>query len=297
MTKRSMAGRSGTFGRLGMVAALALLLTGCLKLDMNLEIQSDDTVNGSVVFAVSKEVLELTGGSAEDLLGDTPFPSDIEGMTSEEYDDGEFAGQKFNFEGVPITQFSDPADPESLQITREGDTFSVVGALDLSQGLSGATGPLGGTGAQFLESAEIRIAVTFPGEVIEANGEVDGNTVVWTPEFGERLDIQATGSAVESGGSSSTLLYVLIGVGVVAVIAIVIAVMMGRRKKGPEAPPMDQAAAASPMETAAMPEAAPAPEVTPPAAPPSPSEGSASGPEPGPGGDPGEMPPPPPSQA
>ena len=266
--------RIGTVGRVAMVAALALLLTGCLKLDMDLQIQSDDTVNGAIVFAVSKDVLELTGGSAEDLLGgETPFPSDVEGVTTEEYDDGEFAGQQFNFDGVPISQFAaDPEDPESLSIVREGDTFVVSGALDLSQGLSGATGATGAE--QFLESAEIRIAITFPGEVTESNGEVDGNTVSWAPEFGERVDIQATGSAIASGGDSNTLLYVLIGVGAVLLIAIIIiVVVMGRRKKGePSAMPEGgEMAAAAPTEAAppvAVPPAPPAaPEPAPPAAP------------------------------
>jgi hypothetical protein len=300
--------RIGTVGRVAMVAALALLLTGCLKLDMDLQIQSDDTVNGAIVFAVSKDVLELTGGSAEDLLGgETPFPSDVEGVTTEEYDDGEFAGQQFNFDGVPISQFAaDPEDPESLSIVREGDTFVVSGALDLSQGLSGATGATGAE--QFLESAEIRIAITFPGDVTESNGEVDGNTVSWAPEFGERVDIQATGSAIASGGDSNTLLYVLIGVGAVLLIAIIIiVVVMGRRKKGePSAMPEGgEMAAAAPTEAAppvAVPPAPPAaPEPAPPAAPEpvapepvAPEPESPVAPETGASEGEGDVPPPPP---
>ena len=300
--------RIGTVGRVAMVAALALLLTGCLKLDMDLQIQSDDTVNGAIIFAVSKDVLELTGGSAEDLLGgETPFPSDVEGVTTEEYDDGEFAGQQFNFDGVPISQFAaDPEDPESLSIVREGDTFVVSGALDLSQGLSGATGATGAE--QFLESAEIRIAITFPGEVTESNGEVDGNTVSWAPEFGERVDIQATGSAIASGGDSNTLLYVLIGVGAVLLIAIIIiVVVMGRRKKGePSAMPEGgEMAAAAPTEAAppvAVPPAPPAaPEPAPPAAPEpvapepvAPEPESPVAPETGASEGEGDVPPPPP---
>jgi len=279
-------------GRLAMVAALALLLTGCLKLDMDLQIQTDDTVNGSVIFAVSKDVLELTGGSAEDLLGsDTPFPTDTEGVTTEDYDDGEFVGKEFKFDGLPISEFSDPADPESLQITHEGDTFVISGVLDLAQGTSGATGATGGTGAAaFFESAEIRVAITFPGEVISSNGTESGNTVTWEPKFGERLEISATGSAIASGGSSSTLLYVLIGVGVIVVIAIIAFVMMSRKKKGPEAqvaavvegtvvPP----AAVPPAVTTEMPPST-VPEVMPPPA--APGTGA--------GEDGGAMPPPPP---
>lgn len=250
-----------TVTRVAMVAALALLLTGCLKLDMDLAIQTDDTVDGSVVFAVNKDVLELTGGSIEDLTGgETPFPSDVEGVTTEDYDDGEFAGQQFSFDGVPIGVFaSNTDDPDALSITREGDTFEVSGALDLTQGATGATG-LGGA-EQFFESAEIRIAITFPGEVIESNGTVDGNTVTWEPAFGERIEIQATGSAVEGASSSNTLLWVVIGLAVVALAVIVVVVVMMNRRKAPEAAVAEGAGMAAPMAEAAPP--APAAEVTP----------------------------------
>ena len=289
-----MTRRLGTTARVVMVAALALLLTGCLKLDMDLRVAPNDTVSGSVIFAVSKDVLELTGGSAEDLLGsDSPFPSDVQGVTSEPYDDADFAGQKFNFDAVPIAQFTDPTDPEALAIVREGDTFKVTGVLDLSQGLTGATGATGGTGAAaFFESAEIRVAITFPGEVVSGNGTIEGNTITWTPKFGDRLDIAATGSAIDNGksgggGSSSSLMIILIAVAAVVVVAIVVFVMMSKKKKG-------VAAVAAAPEGEAMGEAmgeaqVAAPTMTPPAAEPPPAT-----PEAGPGQDDGTMPPPPP---
>jgi hypothetical protein len=247
-----------------MVFALALLLTGCLKLDMELTIGSDDSVSGSVVFGVSKDVLELTGGSAEDLLGgETPFPSDQPGVTAEPYDDGEFAGQEFKFDGVPISEFSDEQDPDSLTIVREGDTFEVSGALDLSSGVTGATGP---DAEQFFSSAEIRIAITFPGSVVEANGDIDGNTVVWEPRFGERLELQAVGSAIDTGGDSNTTVLLLIGGAIVVVVIVVAAYAMSRRKKGPEA----TIAEVSPEPEVAAPGSAAAPAPVPPPAPASP---------------------------
>jgi hypothetical protein len=234
-----MTKRSWTLGRWALLASLVLLLTGCLKLDMQLDVQADDTVDGSVVFAVNKDVLALTGGSFADLIGDqAPFPSDMEGVTSEEYEDGEFVGQQYNFEGVPISEFnSNPADPDGLRITHEGDTFVVQGALDLSQDLGGLSGATGATGPfdpeQMMGSAQLRIAISFPGAVTEANGEIDGNTVVWEPKFGERQELQATASAVASGGDNWTLVFILLGVAVVAIIAAII-VLMNRRKKAAE---------------------------------------------------------------
>ena len=253
-----MSRRARTALRIGAFVALVFLMTGCIKLNMNLGINSDDTVSGTVEFGVQKELLDLTGQNVEDLLGsDAPFPSSAPGVTIEPFDDGEFAGQQFTFEDLPIEQFNSGGIAgasgataggagDSLQIAREGDRFVVTGVLDLSSGLSGATGPFGGTGgAQFFENADIRIAITFPGEVLQApGGQIDGNTVTYVPEFGERLEINATGSAVDNGeaadvvgGSDSFLPLILIIGGVALVLLIVLLlVVRGRKSKGTETP-------------------------------------------------------------
>jgi hypothetical protein len=256
-----MSRRGRTAGRIGAFVALVFLMTGCIKLNMNLGINSDNTVSGTVVFGVQKELLDLTGQNVQDLLGsDAPFPSNAPGVTVEPFDDGEFAGQQFIFEDVPIAEFNSGGfvggtggtgisgatnAGDTLNIARQGDTFVVTGVLDLSSGLSGATGPFGGTGgAQFFQSADIKIALTFPGAVVEApGGQIDGNTVTYVPKFGERLEINATGSAVDNGeaadvvgGSDSMLPLILIIAGVVLVLLIIIAlVIRSRRHKGDDA--------------------------------------------------------------
>jgi len=302
-----MSRRARTAGRIGAFVALVFLMTGCIKLNMNLGINSDNTVSGTVEFGVQKELLDLTGQNVEDLLGsDAPFPSSAPGVTIEPFDDGEFAGQQFIFEDLPIEQFNSGGVAgasgataggagDTLQIARQGDTFVVTGVLDLSSGLSGATGPFGGTGgAQFFESAEIRIAITFPGEVLQApGGQIDGNTVTYVPEFGERLEINATGSAVDNGeaadvvgGSDSFLPLILIIGGVALVLLIVLLlVVRARKNKGGQTPSGfgEAGSAAAPVSappgapTDAPPTSAPPTSAPPPAPPmppaPPPSEG------------------------
>ena len=51
------------------LCALAMLMTGCIKVDLNMELHGDNTVGGTMVFAVSRDLLALTGSSADDLLG------------------------------------------------------------------------------------------------------------------------------------------------------------------------------------------------------------------------------------
>ncbi|HLA93265.1 MAG TPA: hypothetical protein VJO36_07015, partial [Actinomycetota bacterium] len=68
-----MKGKAGTVARIGAFAVLALLLSGCIKLTMDLQVNSDDTVSGTIQLGIQKELLELSGGSVQDLLGsDSP---------------------------------------------------------------------------------------------------------------------------------------------------------------------------------------------------------------------------------
>jgi hypothetical protein len=174
-----------------------------------------------------------------------------------------------------------------VRATRQEDTFVVTGVLDLSTGLSGATGPFGGTGgAQFFESADIKIAITFPGEVLQApGGEIDGNTVTYVPEFGERLEINATGSAVDNGeaadvagGSDSFLPLILIIAAVVVALLIFFLVMRSRRREGGGTPSGFGEVGSEAAPVAAPPGAPtdappPAPPMPPAAPPPPPAEG------------------------
>jgi hypothetical protein len=278
-------------GRLAAFGALALLLSACLKLDMDLEVSSDDTVSGTVIFGVQKELLDLTGGSIDDIIGtDSPLPEGIEGVTVEDYEDDEFAGQQFTFDAVPLAEFNMGESEEELRIERQGDTFVVSGVLDLSTGVTGTTGGL--DPEQFLQGAQLRVRITFPGEVTSSNGQVDGNTVTWEPEVGERLELQATASAIDSGGSSNLTMWLIIG-GAILLAIIVIAVVLSQRRKRPPAagdgaapeavtaPPSP--APMSPSGTETAPSAgAPAPPSAPPAPPPP--------------ADPAAPPPPPPSE-
>src|SRR4029077_12346679 len=188
---------------------LVVLMTGCIKLNMDLQLRSDDTVNGSVIFALNKQILQLTGKSFDDLTGgQSVVPSGVP-VQSADYEDDQYSGKEYTFEGVPISRFSGDASDGSLSIVHQGDTFVVNGSIDFS---TADTSQLPNAD-QLLSSAELSIAITFPGAVQSASsaGVISGNTVTWTPKFGQKNDIQAVGSAISSGGGS-TLLWILVAV-------------------------------------------------------------------------------------
>lgn len=257
------------------LSAVALLLTGCLKLDMALTVSSDDTVSGSMIFAFDKTLLAASGQSAQDAIGSqAPFGEDVQGVTSAPYTDDKFEGIKYTFAKVPLSKLSESSDSDSLKIKRVGDEFVVTGAMDMSQGSDTSTGDPT-MDAQFqdaFKSADIRVSITFPGKIVSSNGTVSGNTVTWVPKLGEKTTFEATAKAT-SGGSMMMIL-IIAGVALLVVVIIVV-VLMSRKGKGsvapsvpaevdaPAAPPVDAPAADSPPPPPPTPPTPPTP-ATPP---------------------------------
>ena len=215
------------------VGALTFLLTGCLKLTMDVDVASDDTVSGTAIFAVDRDILELSGGTFDDAIGEGSIvPPDVEGVTVEPYEDDGFAGQEITLDGVALDAFNQGEGEDALSIRRQGDTFVVSGALDLAMDDAQTEGvPF--DPQQMFDEADIRITLSFPGEVLSSNGEVDGNTVTWTPAVGERTQLDAVASAIDDGGTS-TLLWVVLGIVGLGVIAVVV---VNVRRRGTTPPP------------------------------------------------------------
>jgi hypothetical protein len=259
--------------RLGAFAMLALVLSACIKLDMSLTVNSDDTVDGKVIFALNKELIELSGQSPEDLLGASgPIPTDAEGVSTAPYEDDEFQGQEITLDGVPLAQFNEESSGEdSLRIVRQGETYVVSGALDLSD-TGGATGATGFPGAEeMFASAQMKLVISFPGEVTESNGQIDGNTVTWIPEVGERLELHAVAGATGGGDSNTTLMILLVVGAIVIILAIVLGVLATRRKNAQQAT-ADGTTAGDGTAGVAPSTAPPAGGTAPPPPPPPPSE-------------------------
>ena len=219
------------------VAALAL--TGCMRMQVNATIGEDDTVDGTVVMAMSDEILALVGDQADDLWAESGFEGD-EGVTVEDYAKDGYTGKQYTFEGTPIDEFSD-AD---MSITREGDEFVVAGNLDMtdvtSEGMEGME--------DMLDSFDITVSFTFPGAVTESNGDIKGNTVTWTPQPGEANPLEARASAIASGSSSAPIGLIIGIIAAVVVIGAVVAILLVNRRKATGAPAEAAAVEAAPAE-------------------------------------------------
>jgi hypothetical protein len=221
------------------------LLTGCIKLDMDLTVNLDKTISGTVIGAVSDylaEMAEESGDTSSNSLTselDSLFDENTPGVTVKEYKSGGFTGQQYILDHVAISALSgDSSDPDGFNIKVDGNKVNVSGVLDLAMDEE-TTSSLDLFGADLAKglfsSAQMRVAIRFPGKVISSSGEIsaDGKQVVWTPVIGERNELSAT---VELPNTKKILLYA--GIGISASLLLFIAFFLGRRgKKGAEETP------------------------------------------------------------
>jgi hypothetical protein len=227
----------GSARRITAAVALALLCTACIKVDAALRLHTDDTVDGSMTYAVSKDLLALSGQSADDLFNQVAsgaaLPPGVAYRTTD-YSDDMFEGKTLTFSGVNVAEFRQGnIGGETFSIQRVGDTFQVSGLVDLTKTTTGQLQP----GAQQLaKDMQLRLAITFPGPVQQhTGGVVVGNTITWTPTYGTKTEIRATGSAL-GDPSGDPVLWITIGAVVAVLIGAAFVAFRRRRPRTPDAP-------------------------------------------------------------
>ncbi len=259
--------------RILVVAVLAVALAGCLKFDMDLAVSSDDTVDGTMILAVDRSLVELGGGQLDDLVADAgPLPEGLEGVTVEPFEDDDHVGQEYRLDDVPLEALAEGGDPDALRIVRDGDVFRVSGAMDLTQGMTPGTDDLGDLGLDpsvLLSDLDLRIRLTFPGEVLESNGTVDGTSVTWEPVVGQANELTAVARA--DAGLVGLAWWVGLAL-LVALGLVVLAIVWLARRSRPVTATADGPVAATPASAPPPPPPPPpAPRQRPPPPPPPPA--------------------------
>lgn len=191
-----------------LLAILALLLlSGCFKVEMDLEVNADETVDGTMIVALDEEMYAML--SADDdssMFGTEDMP---EGAEVEPYEADGLKGQKVTFTDVPLTEFAqslEEGDGE-FSLRHEGDEYVFEASMspdDMAIGSdSSSTGELDQSmdeaAQRMLEEAEFKIAITFPGDIVESNGTEKGNTVSWDVDLTEETQMRAVAADEDSG--------------------------------------------------------------------------------------------------
>ena len=173
-------------------------LTGCVKFDLDLVVNKDSTISGSMIFAVSDTLASLgeTENSTETDVSDELIDPKTKGVSIEEYKKGGFTGQKITLDRVPFSEFQKGGESGDLTITREGDLITLNGFLDLAMDEGAQSEDIWAAelAKSLFSSADLGIRITFPFEVVSTQGELseDRRTVTWEPKIGDRVDLTTT---------------------------------------------------------------------------------------------------------
>ncbi|GAB2464463.1 hypothetical protein GCM10027063_02280 [Promicromonospora xylanilytica] len=170
---------------------VVLALTGCVRLDLRATLTDHDTADGTLVVAVSDDAAGLFGGDPADVwaeyrdevLGDVP-----DSVAEEPYAEDGYTGSRYVFDDEPVATLAALSDGD-VQVTRDGGEYVVTGVLDLAERVEGIENLPDGA----LGSVDATVALTFPGPVTEANGEIDGYTVTWRPDTEQATRLSARG--------------------------------------------------------------------------------------------------------
>ena len=248
--------RSARLTRAAAAIALAAATAGCLKVDMSLLVDGG-TVNGTMIAAVDESAANLFGVDPEDMLEpDEQDFSTLDGVTTAPYEDDDWVGVEYTFDRVDLDEFNrlGDADAEFPRIVHDpqAGTYEFTLTMDLTDFAD--TDDLPGSEdfpldmSALLEDVEVIVAITFPGEVTEHNGQLSGTTVTWEPTVGERNEMRALaldtppddsgapglglpGSGSGSGGSVSTLTALLVALGVLVLAAGGIGLWLALRRR------------------------------------------------------------------
>jgi hypothetical protein len=205
------------------VVLAGLLVGGCARVRTALAIQLDDTVAGEVVFATPEQNAEDRGPAI------TVPPELVNDVDVSEYRQDGYVGSLLRFSDLTFEQVAllnrvagEAGGAAQLQLRRSGNRVLVTGSLDLT------TVPV--------DRADFQLKISFPGEVLDTNGEADSGTVSWTFTPGEVGEVTAT-VAFADPNAPSPLNWTLGLAGVVTVLAGGVVLFAYRTRNPPVSPP------------------------------------------------------------
>ncbi len=211
-------------GALLLVLLVGLLaVSGCARVRAALAVQPDDTVRGEIVIATPE-----TG--PDDPGPVITVPESLESSVEvSEYRQEGYAGSVVRFSGLEFDQVgellgvaggdiaAEAVQRSGLTIRRAGNRVVVSGQVDLTT--AGA------------DRADFQLKISFPGQVVDTDGDADAGTVSWVFEPGEVGDVEAV-VAFDDPQAPSPLNWTLGLAGVIALVSGAV-VLLARRTRNP----------------------------------------------------------------
>lgn len=216
-----------------------IVLTGCMKMNVNLEIHADKSMTGSMKLLMEESMLTATGTTKDDMVSQlTEQLQATEGMENAKITGVEESIDNATWVGVQVDGLNSTAEEMQATITEEtvdGKDCLVLRLPldDLKQQMDTESAAMAGYSVDKLKNLGIEMTMTIkmPGNATSNVGTVDGQNVTI-----DLLDLSANGSNVDELVISSPksvgmdMTFVYIGIAVLAIIA-VIAIMLKNKKK------------------------------------------------------------------
>ncbi|MDI2036129.1 LppM family (lipo)protein [Paenarthrobacter nitroguajacolicus] len=226
-------------GVVGVLIAVMVALTGCVKLNMSVKVNNEKSVDYEVVYAIQKSVLgdksfddfmKSNGGGSQEM--DIP-----EGATVVDYEDDKYKGKRItavNLDPAKLAESSSSENPFDLK--KEGDFY--VMSMGSVTGADGSDPEASSMAKSMFDEASVKF--TFPGKVVEAKGAtVEGNTATFDMLSINESAVQVKAEA--NPGIPMWIIWTLVSVLVVAAALVLLFVLL-RRKSARQSPALAGAA-------------------------------------------------------
>jgi hypothetical protein len=195
-----------------------LVLSSCARVRTALAVQPDDTVTGEIVLATPS-----TGPTDRGPV--VTLPPDLAKVVDlTDYRQDDYTGTVMRFSGLTFAQVGTltsavgpAANSVHFELRRAGGRVLVSGAVDLT--------------TVSVDKADFQLKVSFPGQIIDSNGDADSGTVSWTFTPGEVGDISAVVAYADPNAPSA--LDWSLGLGGVVALAALGVVIIARRTRNP----------------------------------------------------------------
>jgi hypothetical protein len=202
------------------IVACLVGLTGCVKLDADLKVNSNETVSGSMKIGVDKQLATSSGQSLDEIRQEVEKgikETGTAGVTCKSFEDDKYVGSDCSFENVPFSEMGQSTG-DGVGFRKEGDkVFVSVKQLDLGSNTGGIT-PV------------VNFKITMPGKILEhdAGAKVKGRTATY-----DSLDKLGKVSLTSEAGSSfpTWALILIIVLLLLAAGAVAFFVLRGRKAK------------------------------------------------------------------
>ncbi len=214
-------------GVVGVLIALMLALTGCVKLNMSVKVNNEKSVDYEVVYAIQKSVLgEKSFDEFMESNGTGSQGMDIpDGATVVDYEDEKYKGKRITAANLDPAKLADSSSSENpFELKKEGDYYVIS--------MGGVTGAESGDASSSAMAKsmfdEASVKFTFPGKVVEANGAtVDGNTATFDMLALNGTVVQAKAEA--NAGIPMWIIWILVAVLVIAGSLVLLFVLLRKR--------------------------------------------------------------------